>query len=148
AWLDSSASGTGSSNSCQSPSLSSTGLFSCSLRSISRKPRTLPMDGRLLSRAQGDVPARRYVRDRRRQGRRQGNTIGRGGLLRLERAAVLARHDLHEFRDDRLPGVEQLERLTAARSLHVLFEKRAEHLGVGLARRFEFDHLLVASGLK
>ena len=49
------------------------------------------------------------------------------------------------FGDDDLPRIEQLERLAARRALHVLFEKRVEHLGVGFADRLELDHLLVAA---
>src|SRR5260370_5627497 len=141
------ASGTGSSNSCQSWSLSSTGLLSCWSRSISRNPRALPMDGRLLSRGLGDVPSRRDVRNRRGQ-RGQVNAVGRRRLLRFEGAAVLARHDLHELGGDGFPRIEQLERLSAAPSLHVLFEKPAEHLGVGLSDRLELDHLLVAASFE
>ena len=45
------------------------------------------MDGRLLSRALRHVPARRHVRDRRRQ-RGHVNAVGGGRFLRLEGAAL------------------------------------------------------------
>src|SRR5260221_14259142 len=132
----SSSSGTGSSNSFQSLSLSATGLLCCSLRSISIKPRTLPMDSRLLPGAYGNVPACRNIARGRRQGRKAHPVRG-WRFLGFEGTPVLARHDLHELGDDRFPGVEQLGCLAAPRSLHVLFEVAADDVGVGRADGFE-----------
>src|SRR5262249_45212355 len=143
----SSASGTESSNSRQSSSLSWTGRLWCSLRSISRKPRTLPMDDRLLPGVGWNVPGGRNIGSRRRQGRNTNAVRGRR-FLRFERPSILAREDLHELRRDGLPGIEQLEGLAAAGPLDMLLEVAADHIGVGGADRLELDHLFVAPGFE
>src|SRR5450432_3899564 len=139
-----SSSGTASSNSFQSPSLSATGLLWCSLRSISIKPRTLPMDGRLLPGVGWDVPTRRNITGGRRQDGKT-NAVGGRRFLGFEGPPVLARHDLDELGEDGVPRVEKLGGLAAAGALHVLLEVAADDFGVGRAHRFELDHLFVAA---